>query len=81
MPFCSLAFDMTSTSKSYSTSLSAVSKSELESKLASLDDIIKRYDFTSFYSGFPKEMPELNFFFHSATVCNFLINAHVRRFY
>ena len=49
MSFCSLAFDMTSTSKSYSTSVSVVSKSELESKLASLDNIIKRYDFTSFF--------------------------------
>ena len=48
MSFCSLAFDMTSTSKSYSTSVSVMLKSELESKLASLDDIIKRYDFTSF---------------------------------
>ena len=38
-----------------------------------------------FYSGFPKETPELKFrlrfFFRSATVCNSLINTHARRFY
>ena len=36
------------------------------------------------YSGFQKETPELKFrlrfFFRSATVCNSLINTHVRRF-
>ena len=48
MSFNSLAFDMTLHSRSYSTSVSAVSKSELESKLVLLDDTIKRYDFTSF---------------------------------
>ena len=38
-----------------------------------------------YYSGFPKEMPELKFrlrfFFRSATVCNSLINTHAQRFY
>ena len=36
-----------------------------------------------FYSGFPKEMPELKFrlrFFRSATVCNLVLNTHARRF-
>ena len=37
-----------------------------------------------FYSGFPKETPELKFrlrfFFRSATVCNSLINTHARGF-
>ena len=40
---------------------------------------------SSFYSGFPKETPELKFrlrfFFRSATVCNSLINTHARRVY
>ena len=40
-----------------------------------------------YYSGFPKETPELKFrlrflfFFRSATVCNSLNNTHARRFY
>ena len=46
MSSCSLAFDETSTSKSYSTPVSAASESELES---SLDHIIERYDFYFFY--------------------------------
>ena len=46
---------------------------------------MNRHIISFYYSGFPKETPELKFrlrfFFRSATVCNSLINTYARRFY